>query len=88
MMAADGRVSVQAAQDAIYRALTQDFTYGRRKDGVPLKRPYHNQALFDATEGWAVFHGTDLEMVMAAVEVGLLLAAEQERAATDAVKGE
>ena len=32
---------------------TQD---ARRKD--------FNQAIFNAKEGWAVFHGTDLDMVM------------------------
>lgn len=32
---------------------TQD---ARRKD--------YNQAIFDAKEGWAVFNGTDLDMVM------------------------
>jgi len=29
------------------------------------RRKDFNQAIFDETEGWAVFNGTDLDMVMA-----------------------
>lgn len=28
------------------------------------RRKEFNQAIFDAEEGWAVFHGTDLDMVL------------------------
>jgi hypothetical protein len=40
------------------RLLTEDSSHHdmRRKD--------FNQAIFNAKEGWAIFNGTDLEMVM------------------------
>ena len=58
----------------ILKCLTQDFTYGTRKDGKPLKHPKTNQAIFDKEEGWQVFARTDLEMVMEAVVLGLSFA--------------
>ena len=44
----------------ILKCLTEDFK--------------NNQAIFDKEEGWQVFNGTDLEMVMVAVVKGLEMA--------------
>ena len=44
----------------ILKCLTEDFA--------------NNQALFDKKQGWQVFNGTDLNMVMDAVVLGLELA--------------
>lgn len=68
------KADVRRATKAIHRALTEDFEYGRRKDGQPLKRPRRNQAIFNPTKGYAVFNGTDLEMVMDKVVLGLYFA--------------
>jgi hypothetical protein len=56
----------------ILRCLTEDFDYGRsRKTGKPLKRRHRNQAIFDGEKGYQVFSGTDLDMVMERVALGL-----------------
>ena len=65
---------VRLAKAKILKCLTEDFEYGKRKDGKLLKRKRLNQALFDKKKGWAVFNGTDLEMVMDAVVLGLYFA--------------
>ncbi len=65
---------VHVAKKAILRCLTEDFTYGKTAKGAPLKRPKRNQAVFRAPEGYAVFNGTDLEMVMDKVVLGLYFA--------------
>lgn len=44
----------------IIKCLTEDFK--------------GNQAIFDKHEGWAIFNGTDLDMVMNAVVKGLEMA--------------
>lgn len=72
------KADLRRAKRHILRALTEDFTYGTRKDGTPLKRPHHNQAIFNKTEGYANFHGTDLTMVMESVITGLYLALEEQ----------
>ena len=61
-------------KNKILKCLTHDVKYGTRKDGKPLKRPKINQAIFDADEGYAVWTGTDLYMVMDAVVLGLSFA--------------
>jgi hypothetical protein len=60
----------------ILKCLTEDFTYGRRKDGKPLKRPKKNQAIFMEESGNPVFSGLDLTMVMDKVILGLYFALE------------
>ena len=70
------RADARAAKKAILRCLTEDFTYGLTKDGRPLKRPKHNQAIFVVPEGFAVFSETDLTMVMDAVVLGLYFTLE------------
>ncbi len=65
---------VRLAKKKILKCLTEDFEYGTRKDGQPLARPRKNQAIFDKKEGYAIFTGTDLEMVMEKVVLGLYLA--------------
>jgi hypothetical protein len=49
---------LQRVRDEFLRLLTvsSETQDGRRKE--------YNQAIFDAEEGWAVFNGTDLDMVM------------------------
>lgn len=49
----------QLAKKMIHKCLTEDFK--------------NNQAIFDKKEGWAVFSGTDLSMVMGCVVKGLKL---------------
>lgn len=65
---------VRLCKKKILKCLTEDFEYGKRKDGKPLKRKRKSQALFDKKEGWAVWTGIDLEMVMDAVVLGLYFA--------------
>ncbi len=65
---------VRLAKNKILKCLTEDFEYGRTKDGKPLTRPRKNQAIFDKKEGYAIFHGTDLEMIMEKVVLGLYFA--------------
>lgn len=69
---------IDAATESILHCLTRDFMYGVRKDGRPLKRPKLNQAIFDVESGWPVFSGTDLDMVMDKVVLGLQLLREKE----------
>ncbi len=65
---------VRLAKKKILKCLTENFEYGKRKDGKPLVRPRKNTAIFDKKEGYAIFHGTDLEMIMEKVVLGLYLA--------------
>lgn len=60
----------QRIKQSILRCLTEDFPYGKTKTGRPLKRSKFNQAIFDPA-GYAVFNGTDLEMVMNRVVLGI-----------------
>lgn len=55
-------------KEKILKCLTEDF-----------KR---NQAIFNKKEGWAVFNGTNLEMVMDAVVKGLKFAQSEIRITT------
>ena len=48
----------------ILKCLTEDFAYDNKT----------NQAIFDDKKGFACFSGTDLEMVMDKVVLGLYLA--------------
>jgi len=70
------KTDVKLAKAQILKCLTENFEYGKRKDGKPLKRKKQNQALFDKKEGWAVFNGTDLQMIMEAVVLGLYFTLE------------
>jgi hypothetical protein len=65
---------VKLAKKKILKCLTEDFEYGTRKDGKPLKHKRKNQAIFDKKEGWAHFTETDLDMVMERVVLGLYFA--------------
>ncbi len=65
---------VRLAKKKILKCLTENFEYGKRKDGKPLVRPRKNTAIFDKKEGYAIFRGTDLEMIMEKVVLGLYLA--------------
>ena len=67
---------IKICKEKILKCLTEDFTYGRRKDGKPLKCPNLNQAIFDNKEGYACFGNTDLKMVMDKVMLGLYFALE------------
>lgn len=68
---------LRLAKKKILKCLTEDFEYGRnKKTGEPLKRKRKNQAIFDAKKGYQIFNGTDLEMVMNAVVLGLYFALE------------
>lgn len=70
------KADVRLCKAKILKCLTEEFTYGRTKTGQPLKRPKRNQPIFNAEEGWQVFIGTDLEMVMDKVILGLYFALE------------
>jgi hypothetical protein len=56
--AEDAPADLDALRDTFLRLLTVDSETKDRR-----KREY-NQAIFDKDEGWAVFSGTDLGMVM------------------------
>ena len=58
---------VRIAKKKILKCLVEDFEYGNKK----------NQAIFDKKEGWACFNGTDLEMVMDKVVLGLYFAMDK-----------
>lgn len=68
---------IDAATESILRCLTKDFLYGTGKNGRPLKRRKLNHRIFDEETGWPVFSGTDLEMVMNRVILGLQLLREE-----------
>ena len=55
---------IQLAKKKILKCLTEDVKHGRKT----------SKAIFDKKEGWQVFNGTDLEMVMDKVVLGLYLA--------------
>lgn len=65
---------LQLIKSKILKCLTEDFTYGKTKTGKSLKHPKKNVAIFDPKEGWAVFNGTNLEMIMDKVVLGLYFA--------------
>ncbi len=65
---------LQTCKDKILKCLNEDFDYGKRKDGTPLKRRHLNQAIFNKKEGWQCYNGTDLDMVMDKVVLGLYFA--------------
>jgi len=67
----------QLIKKKILKCLTEDFTYGKTKKGLPLKRPKVNQAIFDYKEGWQCFNGTDLKMVMESVVLGIYFAMDE-----------
>lgn len=67
---------VRLAKKKILKCLTEEFTYGHRKDGQPLKRPKVNTPIFNAKEGFQNYNDTDLEMVMDKVILGLYFAME------------
>ncbi len=67
---------IRLCKKKILKCLTEDFDYGTRKDGQPLKRRKQNQPIFNSKEGFAVFTKTDLEMVMDSVVLGLYFALE------------
>lgn len=66
------REQIRKAKKSILRCLIKDFDYGRIKD-----RKF-NQAIF-SKKGYAIFHNTDLEMVMDKVVLGLMLLLEEEK---------
>lgn len=71
------KADLRLAKKKILKCLTEASEYGRnKKTGEPLRRKRKNQRLFDAKKGYAVFNGTDLEMVMDAVVLGLYFALE------------
>ena len=65
------KADVKLAKSKILKCLTENFEYGKRKDGTPPKRKKKNQAIFDKIKGYAIYNGTDLEMVMDKVVLGL-----------------
>ncbi|HEC66113.1 MAG TPA: hypothetical protein ENI23_12540 [bacterium] len=61
----------------IRKCLTEDFWYGKRKDGKPLKKQKRNESLFDKTFGYAAYCAIGFEEIMNAVDLGLQLASER-----------
>ena len=59
---------LQKLKEKIMKCLTEDFTYGKG-----TKRPRRNQAIFDPTEGWAVFNNTGLDMVEEKIDLAIKL---------------
>lgn len=66
---------VKLAKKKILKCLTEEFYYGRRKDGKSLKRPHKNVPIF-MENGCQVFCNTDLEMVMDKIMLGLYFVME------------
>lgn len=66
---------IKLAKKKILKCLTEEFEYGRRKDGKPLKRPHKNLPLFNKN-GRACYYETDLEMIMDKIMLGLYFAME------------
>ncbi len=58
------KLDLRLAKKKILKCLTEDFDYGKK----------HNQAIFDKKLGYAIFSGTDLDIVMDKVILGLYLA--------------
>ncbi len=70
---------LQLCKTKILKCLTEDFPYGRRKDGSPLKRPRKNHALFDKQDGYLIWTSTDLKTIMDKVVLGLYFALEDSK---------
>lgn len=73
------KADLRLAKKKILKCLTEDFEYGKTKTGKPLKHPKKNYAFFDKASGHQVYNGTDLEMVMDAVVLGLYFALEDSK---------
>lgn len=74
------KADVRLAKKKILKCLTEDFEYGtNKKTGEPLKRKKTNQAIFDKDQGYQIYHGTDLEMVMDKIMLGLYFALEDSK---------
>jgi len=65
---------LQLCKKKILKCLTEDFTYGKTKQGKSLKHPRKNQALWDKKEKWQNWTRIDLDMVMDRVVRGLYFA--------------
>jgi len=68
---------IKLCKAKILKCFTEEFTYGKRKDGKPLKRPKQNVPLFIASgyfQGKSCYIETNLEMVMDKVVLGLYFA--------------
>lgn len=66
------KADLRLCKKKILKCLTEDFTYGN--DGEK-----HNQAIFDR-QGWQIFNGTDLDLVMDKIVLGLYFALEDSEA--------
>lgn len=66
------REDFKKAKKNIIKCLTQDFEYGTKKDGSPLKRKKINQRLFDKEDGYPVYVRATLDTIMEAVVLGLM----------------
>jgi len=73
------REELKEIKKNILKCLTQDFEYGTKKDGTPLKRRRKNQAIFDKNDGYAIWTSTDLNMVMDKVVLGLYFTLNDKR---------
>ncbi len=66
---------VRLAKKKIFKCLTEDVEHGiDKRTGKPLKQRKTSLALFDKRGGHAIWNGTDLEMVMDKVMLGLYFA--------------
>lgn len=66
---------VKLAKKKILKCLTEDVEYGiNKRTGEPLKRRKKSLAIFDKKKGYQIYNGTDLEMVMDKVILGLYFA--------------
>ena len=66
------REQIRKAKRSILRCLIKDFDYG------PIRNRNFNQAIF-SKKGYAIFHDTDLQMVMDKVVLGLMFLLEEEK---------
>ena len=73
------KIDVKLCKEKIIKCLTEEFLYGTRKDGKPLKRRRINVPIFDSVKGFMVYTNTDLEMVMDKVILGLYFAMDEDK---------
>lgn len=66
------RNDFKQAKKNILKCLTEDFEYGTKKDGTPLKHKKTNYAIFDKEDGRRVYYDMSLEDIMDAVVLGLM----------------
>lgn len=77
------RDEADKVRDQIYKCLVEDFEYGTKKDGTPLKRPYKNRPIFLPENDFGTNTIVSLEEVLEKVDMALDFALESETKTTE-----